>query len=387
MTLISTAYRSAVRPLLFRLSPEAAHQFALATMRWDVPWRLVEPALTVRDQRLAVELGGLRVTNPVGLGPGVDKNGVAVRSLARLGFGFVVVGSITKHPRPGNPKPRLARDVPNEAIMNSLGLPSLGIEAAVRALGRARHLRVPVIASVAGFSPEELVELAAAVEPVVDGVEIGLVCPNSTEAERMRELDLFEEVATGVAARRTKPTYIKLPSHHDEASAGNVRQMVVRTADLGLDGVSVSGSRRTSIPRFPDGRGSIAGRPVFPDALRITRDVATWAAGRLSIRTAGGIFSADDAAAAIEAGADAVEVYSAFIYRGPGIAAEINRGLAAELDRRGAGSLAALRPAAELGSGEMTTAETAAPEGATEGAAPAEVTTEEAPPAAATTPA
>lgn len=344
MTLVSLAYRSVVRPLLFSLSPEQAHRFALTTMRWPVPWRLLEPALAVRDERLRVQLGGLAVANPVGLGPGVDKNGVAAAALARLGFGFVVVGSITKHPRPGNPRPRLARDVPNEAIMNSLGLPSLGVVAAVRALGRARGLPVPLIASVAGFSPEELVELAAAVEPVVDGVEIGLVCPNSTEAERMRELDLFEEVATGVAARRRKPTYIKLPSHHDEATAGNVRQMVTRAADLGLDGVSVSGSRQIAIPRFPDGRGSVAGRPVFPDALRITSDVARWADGRLSIRSAGGIFDADGAAAMIAAGADAVEIYSAFVYRGPAIACEINRGLLRELDRRGLESVARLRP-------------------------------------------
>jgi dihydroorotate dehydrogenase len=159
----------------------------------------------------------------------------------------------------------------------------------------------------------------------------------------MRELDLFEEVATGVAARRRKPTYIKLPTHHDEASAGNVRRMVERTADLGLDGVSVSGSRRVAIPRFPDGRGSIAGRPVFGDAVRITADVAGWAAGRLSVRTAGGIFTAADAAAVMEAGADAVEVYSAFVYRGPGVASEINRGLVAELHRRDLDSVSRLR--------------------------------------------
>ena len=356
MTVISAAYRSAIRPFLFRLSPEQAHRFALVTMRWDAPWRLVAPALSVRDARLAVDLGGLRVPNPVGLGPGVDKNGIAIGALGRLGFGFIVVGSITKHPRPGNPKPRLARDVPNEAIMNSLGLPSLGVEAAIRALGRRRDLPVPVIASVAGFSPQELIELAAAVEPVVDGVEIGLVCPNSTEAERMRELDLFDEVASGVAARRSKPAFIKLPSHHDDATAANVRQMVVRAADLGLDGVSVSGSRRTSIPRFPDGRGSIAGRPVFPDALRITRDVAAWAGGRLSVRSAGGIFSAADATAVLGAGADAIEVYSAFVYRGPGIAAEINRGLVAELDRRAVSSLAGLRQSPEASPAEESRA-------------------------------
>ncbi len=339
----STIYRSAIRPLLFRLSPEQAHRFALLTLRWSAPWRALGPAVQVRDSRLVTDIGGLRVANPVGLAPGVDKNGVAVGTLGRLGFGFVVVGSITQEARPGNPRPRLARDVPNEAILNSLGLPSLGVEAAVRALRRAGPAPVPVIASVAGFSSAELIELAAAVEPVVDAIEIGLVCPNSTEAERMRELEMFDEVARGVVARRTKPTYIKLPSHHDPETAANVAEMVRRAADLGLDGVSVSGSRTIGIPGFPRDRGSIAGRPVYADALRITRDVAGWAAGRLSIRSAGGVFDGADAAALLAAGADAIEVYSAFIYRGPTVAAAINRGLLDELERRGAASIADVR--------------------------------------------
>jgi dihydroorotate dehydrogenase (fumarate)/dihydroorotate dehydrogenase len=344
MTLVSTTYR-AIRPLLFGLSPEQAHRFALATLRWSLPWRLAGRTLRVDDPRLGVDLGGLRIANPVGLAPGIDKNGTAAASLAQLGFGFVVVGSITREARPGNPHPRLRRDASREAIMNSLGLPSLGVEAAVRILGGVGSLPVPVIASVAGFSPAELIELAAAIEPVVDGVEIGLVCPNSTEAQRMRELDMFDEVARGVTAQRRKPTYMKVPSPHDPDTASNVREMVRRSADLGLDGVSVSGSRTIPIRGFVNGRGSIAGRPVFDDALRIARDVSGWAAGRISVRAAGGVFDAGDAAALLGAGADAVELYSGFVYRGPGIAAEINRGLVAELDRRAIGSIAGLRPA------------------------------------------
>jgi dihydroorotate dehydrogenase len=346
MALASTLYRKALRPLLFQLSPEQAHRFALTTLHWSLPWRAVGRLARVDDERLAVDLGGLRVANPVGLAPGIDKNGVAVGALAQLGFGFIVVGSITREARPGNPQPRLRRDVPNEAILNSMGLPSVGVEAAVRLLAGARPQPVPVIASVAGFSSQELVELAALVEPVVDGIEIGLVCPNSTEAERMRELEMFDEVARGVAARRTKPTYIKLPPHRDPEAAANVREMVQRAADLGLDGVSLSGSRTIPIPGFPRDRGSVAGRPVFEDALRITRDVAGWANGRLSIRTAGGIFDGAGASAVLEAGAHAIEVYTAFIFRGPLVAGDVNRELLAEMDRRGAASVHELGDAA-----------------------------------------
>jgi dihydroorotate dehydrogenase len=334
MSLSGRAYQAAIRPLLFQLSPERAHRLALTSLRWSAPWRLAGQGLGVRDSRLATEVAGLLLDNPIGLGPGLDKNATALGSLARLGFGYVVVGSITREPRTGNRPPRLARDVPRQAILNSLGLPSFGVAAAVRSLARARNLPVPVIASVAGFSSDELIELARAVEPHVDAVEIGLVCPNSTESERMRELEMFEAVARGVVAGRRRPVFIKLPSHHDPPTGVSVREMVRLATDIGLDGVSVSGSRTVPVPGFPSGRGSLAGRPVFDDALRITRDVSDWSAGRLPIRAAGGVFSGRQAAELLSAGAHAVELYAAFIYRGPGVAGEINRGLLAELDRR-----------------------------------------------------
>ena len=339
MTLLDRTYRSVVRPLLFQLSAEEAHRLALATLRWDLPWRVLGRSLQVRDPRLAVEYGGLHFANPVGLAPGLDKNGTAIASLARLGFGYVVVGSITRDRRPGNRHPRLARDVPAEGILNSLGLPGRGIEAVTATLRGLGDLPVPVIASVAGFSSAELVELAAAVEPYVDAVEIGLVCPNSTESERMRELEMFDEVVAGVVGRRRKPVFIKLPSHHDEITAVSVREMVVRAADAGIDGISVSGSRTIPIPDFPSGRGSIAGRPIAADALRIDTDIAAWADGRIPIRAAGGVSSGQDAAALLEAGATAVELYSAFIFRGPGVAADVLRGLVAELDEGRAGTV------------------------------------------------
>ena len=356
MSLTNRAYESLVRPLLFTLQPESAHRLALAVLRWDIPWRLVGGRMAVRDPRLGVELGGLRVPNPVGLAPGIDKNGLAVGALSRLGFGYIVIGSITKEARPGNPKPRLRRDVPREAILNSLGLPSLGVARAARALEQARGLPVPVLASVAGFSATELVELAAAVEPHVDAVEIGLVCPNSTESERMRELEMFDEVVAGVMARRRRPVFIKLPSPRDAAGAASVAEMVRRAADAGLDGISISGSHTIEIAGFPAGKGSIAGRPAFDVALGVLRDVAGWSRGRIPIRAAGGIFDGGDAARMLAAGASAVEVYSSFIFRGPGIAGEINRGLLAELDRRGVASIPELTAGARTGPDRETAA-------------------------------
>jgi dihydroorotate dehydrogenase len=331
----STLYTRVLRPLLFRLDPETAHHLALRALSVDLPWRVIGRLGAVRDPRLQVELAGLRLPNPVGLAPGLDKNGRAVRALAALGFGYIVVGSITRLPRAGNPRPRLLRDPANEAVINSLGLPGIGLDRAIEGLRRLDGVGVPLIASVAGFSPEELAESAAALEPFVDAVEIGLVCPNSTETERMQELEMYETLVRQLVARRRKPVFIKLPPHRDPASAASVQQMVRLGADLGIDGLSVSGSRPIVTPRLATGRGSIAGRPVLPDTVRILADVAGWAAGRLPIRAGGGVFTGANTLELLRAGAAAVEVYSAFIYRGPAVAREISRELLARLDAEG----------------------------------------------------
>jgi dihydroorotate dehydrogenase len=211
----------------------------------------------------------------------------------------------------------------------------VGLERAIRGLQRLDGIGVPLIASVAGFGPDELAQAAATVEPFVDAVEIGLVCPNSTETERMQELEMYESLVRQLVSRRRKPVFVKLPPHRDPATAASVREMVRLGGDLGIDGLSVSGSRPIVTPRLATGRGSMAGRPVLPDTLGILRDVASWAGGGLPIRAGGGVFTGRDTFTLLRAGAAAVEVYSAFVYRGPTVAREINRELLACLERDG----------------------------------------------------
>ena len=353
---LSQLYVRALRPLLFRLDPERAHGLALRALRVAWPWRLLGSLTAVRDPRLRVDLAGLKLANPVGLAPGVDKNGAAVRALAHLGFGYIVIGSITRDPRAGNPRPRLLRDPAHEAIVNSLGLPGVGLERAIRGLRRLDGIGVPLIASVAGFSPEELATAAHDLEPHVDAVEIGLVCPNSTETERMQELEMYSDLVRRLVGQRHKPVFMKLPPHRDEASAASVQEMVRLAADTGIDGLSVSGSRPFVTPKLATGRGSLAGRPVFGDTLRIASEVAAWADGRLPIRGGGGVFSGSDAFDLLSTGVAAVEVYSAFVYRGPTVAREISRELVARLDREGLTAL----PQRDAGTAGMRAAGTPA---------------------------
>ena len=335
---------SALRPALFRLPADRAHDLARFALRVPAVFRLLGAAPR-RDSRLATDLAGIPLPNPVGLAPGFDKDGDLLPSLQHLGFGYVVIGSLTPEARAGNPKPRLVRYPDRLSVANSMGLPNRGVDAAVRRLGARSIRRTTVLASVAGFSIESILASVAAIEPLVAGVEVGLICPNTSESERLRELELVGELVTALGRRRRKPIFVKLPPHHTPDERARVMTMVDLCVGAGLDGVSVNGGRHVVEPRLAVGRGSLAGRDTFPDALRIVGEVAEHAAGRLVIRASGGVFTGEDAARMLRAGATTVEVYSAFIYRGWRVAGLINRGLSEILDREGLGAVGALRAA------------------------------------------
>lgn len=352
-------YTSVLRPLLFRLPPDQSHDLARFALRWPLVWRALGAFARFADPRLETDLGGLTVPNPVGLAPGFDKNADLLPGLGELGFGFIAVGSITREPRWGNPFPRLVRYPERLSIANSMGLPNRGVEQAIRKLSRPRNRSCPVIAVLSGSSSDELFQLAAEVEPHVDAIEVGLGCPNTTDEERIEGMRQFTILVEGLAARATKPVFVKLPPHYTDQERQQVLTMADVCVQAGVAGLALSGSRRVVEPRLGMGNGSLAGKDTFADALRILSDVAQRAAGRLSIRVSGGVFTGDDAYQMLRAGAAAVEVYSAFIYRGWDVAGRINRELAAILTDERISSIDELKnamPAATTGPAKASTA-------------------------------
>jgi dihydroorotate dehydrogenase len=220
-----------------------------------------------------------------------------------------------------------------------MGMPNPGIDEAVRLLDRPRGSQTKVLAAIAGTSADEVVRLAAMVEPHVDAVEVGLVCRHSPETFDMAELPTVTAILEGVGRQKSKPTFVKIPPHHTEAERLRTQAIVDVCIANGIEGVSVSGTLQISEPRLSTGEGGLAGKATTDDALRILRDVADRAAGRLAIKASGGVMDGADAMRFLEAGATAVEVYSAFIYRGPSVARRIGRELARELDRAGLASV------------------------------------------------
>jgi dihydroorotate dehydrogenase (fumarate)/dihydroorotate dehydrogenase len=347
---LARLYESLLRPLLFQLSADRAHDLARFSLRAAPPlWRVLGASARHDDPRLRTRLGDLSLANPFGLAPGFDKNAEMLPSLTQLGFGYLVVGSITREPRFGNPFPRLVRYPERWSIANSMGLPNRGIAEAVRALRRPRPSHwPPIIGSVAGFTSDELVDAAAAIEPDVAAVEIGLVCPNTTETERLEELRIFSALAEGLVERIHKPLFIKLPPHHSDVDRERIFRMLDVCMRVGIHGVSLSGTRPVVEPGLGMGRGSLAGRDVFEGSVRIVQDVVGYTRGQLVVRAAGGVFTGGHALRMLEAGASSVEVYSAFIYRGWAVAGDLKRELLRALAAQRLASVRDVRPAAAV---------------------------------------
>jgi dihydroorotate dehydrogenase len=311
-------YERHLRPLLFTLPAEPAHTLTQHALRS----RLIGSLLSTRtpaDPSLACDLAGIACAHPVGLAPGLDKDGRLLVSLLRMGFGYVTVGSITPLPRPGNPRPRLVRYPRQRAIGNAMGLPSLGAVRAAELLSRPRPAGAPVIANVTGFGVAEIQETVDRLAPMVDGIELGLICPNTDEGGELGEVRMLRELLGGLGAAPGRPVFVKLPPYHDDQERRLTTELLEVCAQAQIAGVSVSGTRVEAQPALATGRGSLAGAPVYPDTLRIVAEIAARGTG-LAIKASGGVMTGADAARLLDAGATTVEVYSALIYRGPRVA-------------------------------------------------------------------
>lgn len=332
-------------PLLRRLEAERAHRLAILAMRLG----LAAQNEAADPPSLATEVAGLRFKNPVGLAAGFDKDGVALYSLMRMGFGFVEAGTVTPRPQPGNPRPRLFRLTEDAAIINRMGFNNGGAEAFERQLARYRRI-VPVGANIGvnkeGADPErDYPALLQRLAPVCDYVTVNVSSPNTPG---LRDLQSEARLAAILAAMRSAvpdapPIFVKLAP--DLAVEG--LEAVVETAvQAGIAGLILTNTTiaRPETLKSPNARetGGLSGRPLFTRSTAMLARAALAARGRLALIGVGGIASGADALAKIEAGADLVQLYTAFIYQGPKLVARI------KTDLEGAAKAAGVKRLSEL---------------------------------------
>ena len=336
-----TGFRALAKGLLFRVDAETAHDLSAAALRQHWLWERLSPFLTVRHPSLRTELAGLPLRNPVGVAAGFDKNCELLPSLAALGFGYVTGGTVTLQPRPGNPSPRVLRYEQDESLVNAMGFPNMGVEYAVNRLRRDRGRTgdAPVVVSVSGVTPEEIVACHRAVEPHCDAVEINISSPNTQGIRVFQQPAALTDLLNRINERRSRPLFVKLPPYpsgrpDDDAARQRVLALAGVCEHMGADALTVSNTWPARDSRLAVGSGGVSGRVVFGDTLRMVADIRAEVGSRLAINACGGISSAEEACAALDAGATTVQLYTGMVYRGPGIAREISSRLAALLRNR-----------------------------------------------------
>ena len=342
---LARALRHLPPRLLARLPPEAAHDLAIRLIRM-APRHDRPP-----HPRLATTLAGIELAHPLGLAAGFDKSARASAGLLGLGFAFVEIGTVTRHPQAGNPKPRLFRLEADGAIVNRMGFNNDGIEAVARRLEKDRP--AGVLGANIGINrdsarPAHDYGIAAArLLPLADYLAVNVSSPNTPGLRDLQEERALARVLEAVleARRRAgpeKPVLLKVAPDLDDRSADAIIDVAV---DQGIDGIIAT---NTTIARPPGLRspargekGGLSGRPLLAPSTALLRRMARRAAGRLAFIGVGGIATGADAYEKILNGASAVQIYTSFIYQGPPVIERILDELEACLARDGHPSLRA----------------------------------------------
>lgn len=333
-----------LRAGLFRLDPEIAHEVSMRALRLAERTGLLQVAYPEDEFTESVTVMGLKFPNRIGLAAGLDKEANSIDALGRLGFGCIEIGTITPRPQPGNPKPRLFRLIEHEAIINRMGFNNGGIEAGVANVKRAKTFR-GIVGFNIGKNKDTPNEDAAAdyltclreAYPVADYVAVNLSSPNtpglrdlqSPEAcARLLETLKQEQERLAAAHGRHVPLVFKVAPDLDDH---HIRDLATVFLAGGLDGLIATNTTldRDLVADHPRAgeAGGLSGRPEFQKSTAVLEAFASHLTGRVPIIGVGGVSSLEDARAKLRAGASLVQVYTAFIYQGPGLIRQLAREL------------------------------------------------------------
>ena len=293
-----------------------------------------------------MRVAGIDFPTPVGLAAGFDKDAEVPEQMLWLGFGFVEVGTLTPRPQEGNPKPRLFRLRPDRAVINRMGFNNGGQPAAYARLMECRQLSGIVGVNVGANKDSDdriadYVSGVRAMAPVARYLTINISSPNTPGLRGLQDQGALEELLSAVREVGVKkPIFLKVAP---DLTSGDPDRIVRAAIDHGIDAIVVSNTTISRPPlksRHADQAGGLSGAPLKDLALDALRKFRRASGGEIPLIGVGGIATADDAWERIRAGASLVQLYSAMVYEGPGIAARIARGLAQRLRREGMASIA-----------------------------------------------
>ena len=339
-------YKLLIRPILFLFDPEKVHYFTFSLIRilCKIPFvaSVFRSLYQVKNKKLERKLFGLTFTNPVGLAAGFDKNAVLYNELANFGFGFIEIGTVTPKGQLGNPKKRLFRLKNDQGIINRMGFNNDGVEEAIKNLKKNKHK--VIIGGNIGKNTEtkledytqDYLDVFKDLHPFVDYFVLNVSCPNVGSHAKLSDKDYLLELITECQNQNNlfkikKPILLKIAPDLNNSQLDEIIELVAETK---IDGVIASNTStirdnlNASKERLQEiGNGGVSGQPIKDQSTQVIKYLADTSNKSFPIIGVGGIHSAEDALEKLNAGADLVQVYTGFIYEGPGLIKRINKAL------------------------------------------------------------
>jgi dihydroorotate dehydrogenase len=335
-----------LRPAIFALDAERAHRLTISALKLKAGGKPPAP-----DPLLGMRVAGLDFPNPVGLAAGFDKDAEVAGAMLALGFGFVEVGTLTPRAQPGNPKPRLFRLPEDKAVINRFGFNNQGQEAAAARLAK-RDRKGGIVGANIGANKQNVGTDAAiadyaagvrAMAPVADYLTVNISSPNTPGLRALQDKGALAELLAAVVEARggpASPLFLKVAPDLEPKDVQDIASVAVERK---MDALIVSNTtilRPGLRSRHKEEAGGLSGAPIRHHAMQRLKDFAEVLDGALPLIAAGGIATGAEAWARIKAGASLVQLYTALVYEGPGLARRMLREMKALAEREGFGSVA-----------------------------------------------
>jgi len=332
-------YKSIIRPILFRFDPEKIHHFTFGSIRFlhkipGVP-ALLNAIYEVNDPRLEREVFGLRFKNPVGLAAGLDKDAKLYKELSNLGFGFIEIGTLTPKGQEGNPKKRLFRLKSDNALINRMGFNNGGVVEAVERLKKNKGVLIGGNIGKNKLTPNEdaTQDYEICFEALYDYVDyfvVNVSSPNTPNLRALQDKEPLTELLQTLQNRnqtkpKQKPILLKIAPDLTDEQLLDIIDIVRDTKIAGVIATNTTISREGLISENKKETGGLSGKPLTKRSTEVIRFLSEKSNKAFPIIGVGGIHSAEDAIEKLEAGASLIQLYTGFIYEGPGLIKAINK--------------------------------------------------------------
>ncbi|MBT3444609.1 MAG: quinone-dependent dihydroorotate dehydrogenase [Flavobacteriaceae bacterium] len=332
-------YRYLIKPILFLGDPEWIHYFVFGLIRWinkipGLPF-LIRSLYQVNDPRLEREVFGIRFKNPVGLAAGFDKDAKLYQELSNFGFGFIEIGTLTPKGQDGNPKKRLFRLPQDEGLINRMGFNNEGVAAAIPRLQKNKHIIIGGNIGKNKITPnekavEDYIQCFKTLYPYVDYFVVNVSSPNTPNLRALQEKKPLTDLLNTLqklnqATEKLKPILLKIAPDLTEEQLLDIIEIVQVTNTDGVIATNTTLSREGLQSPNKSETGGLSGKPLSHRSTDVIRFLSKKSNNAFPIIGVGGIHSPEDALEKIKAGASLVQLYTGFVYEGPGVVKRINK--------------------------------------------------------------